>query len=108
RYRLIKPGLQLLRRPGQSLIQMAKIAGIRAAEIDTFSDGRTGDLMAAHRMQQSVGRPRHMTVIAATTGALGRLVSVIADLLSHRLVTLQTSFVRIHLCFQLPASSPFF
>ena len=54
--------------PAEALVQMALVAGIRPAGLHGAGHRRTGDLMAAHRLQQAIRRVRHVAVVAAAAG----------------------------------------
>src|SRR5205823_14505854 len=44
-------GVKSLGSPGEGLVEMAKVAGIRTSISSTFPHGRRRDLMATHRVQ---------------------------------------------------------
>ena len=54
--------------PGKGLIQMTEIAGIGNPMLKATGYLRRCDLMAPNGIEQSIGRVRHMTVHAFTSG----------------------------------------
>ena len=62
--------------------------------------------MAAHRVEQSECRARHVAVVATAAVGIRRMMRVRRDLRRHGLVTLQTSSVAIHFWFQLRVMRP--
>ena len=99
--------MQFTRRPGERLIEMAKVTCVRSMISDALPHVRGRNLMTANAAQQSERRVGHVAVVTAATGRGRRVMRVRADSGGESLMTLQTCVIGIHFRFQLRAPGPF-
>ena len=82
--------LEIVGRPGERLVEMARVAGIRSARLDAFGDAGTADAMAPQRSQQAVRRIGHVAVVAGAAGGVrSRAWYVAGTFAADRRVALQ-------------------
>ena len=58
--------------PRERLVEMTQVAGVRSPGRERRRHRRAADLMAADRLQQPVGRVRHVAVVAGAAGRSAR------------------------------------
>ena len=64
------PILQMRGRPRKGLIQMTKVAGVGSTRFQTLIHRGHIDLMTSNGLHQTVGRMRHVAVVAIAAGGL--------------------------------------
>ena len=80
---------------------MAQVAGVGATGLKRRGHVWRVDLMAANRLQQSVCRMRHVTVVALATGRTRRMVCVLFETVTKRFVALEACLVATGFGFEL-------
>ena len=87
------PGGQLSGGPRLRLVEMTQVARGQPPGVEAGLHRRTADLVAANRLQQAVGRERHVTVVAGAPGRIRRVMRVRGDVVLERAVALKTRAV---------------
>ena len=92
----VRPFCQLLWRPAQRFIEMAKIAGVRLAQ--SSAAGNVRDLNAVRPVgcEQRVHLIGHVTVVTQASGRIGGVPRVFNEALAIAAVALIASLVRLH------------